>query len=66
MIIDPDSPSRLLVLEVPDDDLPAERVHFDVRPRQRSRDAEADHLLGHPEGNQLCVLRSQDELDAGR
>lgn len=47
MIIDPDTDHRLLFVEVPDADLPAKRIHFDVRPRQRSRDDEVDHLLAH-------------------
>lgn len=47
MIIDPDTSHRLLFIEVPDADLPAKRIHFDVRPRNRSRDDEVDHLLAH-------------------
>jgi hypothetical protein len=47
MIIDPDTAHRLLFIEVPDDELPAKRIHFDVRPRRRSRDDEVDHLLAH-------------------
>ena len=47
MIIDPDTAHRLLFIEVPAADLPAKRIHFDVRPRQRSRDDEVDHLLAH-------------------
>lgn len=45
MIIDPDTDHRLLFIEVPDPDLPAKRIHLDVRPRQRPRDDEVTHLL---------------------
>jgi hypothetical protein len=84
-IHDPESGHTLLFIEVPDTDLPDKRVHFDVRPRERSRDDEvawlqtrgarliADHrgiygpgtgwvILGDPEGNQFCVLRSEAEV----
>ena len=84
-IHDPGSRHTLLFIEVPDEDLAAKRIHFDVRPRERGQDDEvawlltrgarmvADHrgthgpgtgwvTLGDPEGNQLCVLRSQEEV----
>lgn len=47
MIIDPESDHRLLFIEVPDSDLPTKRIHFDMRPRQGSRDDEVAHLLDH-------------------
>ena len=45
MIIDPDGEARLLFIDVPDEELPAKRVHFDVRPRERSRDEEVEWLV---------------------
>lgn len=45
MIVDPDSGHQLLFIEVPDAELPAKRIHFDVRPRTRSREDEVDWLL---------------------
>lgn len=45
MICDTASDHRLLFIEVPDDVLPAKRLHLDVRPRERSRDAEVEWLL---------------------
>ncbi len=84
LIRDPESGHRLLFIEVPDADLPAKRIHFDVVPRTGTRDEEVARLLAHgavevadhrgvhgpgtgwvvladPEGNQLCVLRSEAE-----
>ena len=37
MIRDPESGHRILFIEVPDEDLPAKRIHFDVRPRDGRR-----------------------------
>ncbi len=89
MIQDPGSSHRLLFIEVPDEHLPAKRIHFDVRPRSGTQAAEIDRVLGlgatlvvdrrgiywpgsgwavlaDPEGDQFCVLRSEQELhDAG-
>ena len=89
MIQDPGSGHRLLFIEVPDEHLPAKRIHFDARPRSGTQAAEIDRVLGlgatlvvdrrgiygpgsgwavlaDPEGNQFCVLRSEQELhDAG-
>jgi catechol 2,3-dioxygenase-like lactoylglutathione lyase family enzyme len=60
-IHDPESGHTLLFLEVPDEELPAKRIHFDVRPRGRvaagarrrtrrgpSRDPRTRQRLGHP------------------
>jgi hypothetical protein len=44
-IHDPESGHQLLFIEVPDDELPAKRIHLDVRPRERSRDEETAWLL---------------------
>jgi hypothetical protein len=88
MIRDPRTEHRLLFIEVPDADLPAKRIHFDVVPREGTRDEEVERLLAHgatlvadhrgnhgpgtgwviladPEGNQMCVLRSQAERTDG-
>ena len=45
MILDPDTGHKLLFIEVPDAELPAKRIHLDVRPRSRSREEEVDWLL---------------------
>jgi catechol 2,3-dioxygenase-like lactoylglutathione lyase family enzyme len=44
MIRDPETGHRLLFIEVPDEELPAKRIHFDVRPRERSREEEVEWL----------------------
>ncbi|MCW2814153.1 MAG: hypothetical protein JWN84_1608 [Nocardioides sp.] len=84
MIRDAASGHQLLFIEVPDADLPAKRIHFDLAPREGTRDDEVARLLAHgavevadhrgihgpgsgwvtladPEGNQLCVIRGQQE-----
>lgn len=45
MIRDADSGHRILFIEVPDEELPAKRVHFDVRPREGSQDDEVERVL---------------------
>ena len=45
MIRDPESGHRILFIEVSEPDLPAKRIHFDVRPRERSRDEEIAWLI---------------------
>jgi hypothetical protein len=85
MIQDPDSGHRVLFIEVLDAKQVKNRLHLDLRPRERSRDEEvawllaygateiADHrgihgpgsgwvVLADPEGNEFCVLRSENEL----
>ena len=47
MIRDPLSDHRLLFVEVPDTELPAKRMHFDLRPRDGSRDEEVGRLIAH-------------------
>lgn len=39
-IHDPGTGHTLLFLEVPDEDLPAKRIHFDLRPRERTQEDE--------------------------
>ncbi len=46
MIRDPESGHRLLFIEVPDAELPAKRIHFDLRPRSGGQAEEIDRLLG--------------------
>jgi hypothetical protein len=47
MIRDPASGQRLLFIEVPDAELPAKRIHFDIAPREGTRDAEVARLVAH-------------------
>ncbi len=85
MIFAPDGTTRLLFIEVPDDKVLKNRLHLDLRPTDRTRDAEVERLLAagatqvadlrtpeggwvvlaDPEGNELCILRSDAELNAG-
>ena len=46
MILDPDSGHAILFIEVPDTELPAKRIHFDLRPRAGGRDAEVERVRG--------------------
>ena len=43
-IHDRESGHTLLFIQVPDAELPAKRIHLDVRPRERPRDEEVDWL----------------------
>ena len=45
LIRDPDTGHTLLFIEVPDAELPAKRIHLDVRPRERVQDEEVAWLL---------------------
>jgi len=47
MIRDPLTDHRLLFIEVPDAQLPAKRIHFDLRPRGGTRDEEVERLVVH-------------------
>lgn len=47
MILDPETGHRLLFIEVPDAELPAKRIHLDVRPRERTQADEVAWLLSH-------------------
>ena len=47
MIVDPASGHRILFIEVPDTKQVKNRVHFDLRPREGTRDEELDRLLDH-------------------
>lgn len=46
MIRDPANGHQLLFIEVPEPKSEKNRVHLDVRPRERTRDEELDRLLG--------------------
>jgi len=83
MIFSVDGRTRLLFIEVPEGKQIKNRVHFDLRPTDVTRDEEVDRLLGigatevadrrrpdgsgwvtlaDPEGNELCILRSDSEV----
>jgi hypothetical protein len=47
MIRDPDTDHRILFIEVPDRKRDKNRLHFDLRPRQRTRDEEVASLVKH-------------------
>jgi hypothetical protein len=47
MIVDPETGHRVLFIEVPDAKAVKNRVHFDLRPRERTRDEELAWLLEH-------------------
>ncbi len=88
MIRDPGTHHQLLFIEVPDAELPAKRIHLDLRPRSGTRDEEVERVralgatevadqrgvagpglgwvvFADPEGNQFCILRSEDEVATG-
>jgi hypothetical protein len=44
MILDPETGHHILFIEVPDQELPAKRIHFDLRPRAGSRDEEVERV----------------------
>jgi len=46
-IHDPETGHTVLFIEVPDAELPKKRIHFDLRPRQGTRDEELERLLAH-------------------
>lgn len=50
MIHDPDTGHRLLFIEVPDEVLPAKRIHLDVRPRERTQEDEVAWLTAQGAG----------------
>jgi hypothetical protein len=86
MIFSPDGSHRILFIDVPDAKQLRNRVHFDLRPTDRSRDEEHERVLAlgatdvedqrhhgdgrgwwvmaDPEGNEFCILRSDDERRA--
>ncbi|UFN46285.1 VOC family protein [Nocardioides okcheonensis] len=44
MILDPETRHHVLFIEVPDAELPAKRIHFDLRPRTGTRDEEVERV----------------------
>ena len=86
MILSRDRTHRLLFIEVPESKQLKNRIHFDLRPVEGSRDTELVRLielgattiddrrnvdgtgwvvLADPEGNEFCILRSNDEVATG-
>jgi catechol 2,3-dioxygenase-like lactoylglutathione lyase family enzyme len=47
VILDPETGHRLLFIEVPDAKVGKNRLHFDLRPREGTRDEELATLLAH-------------------
>jgi catechol 2,3-dioxygenase-like lactoylglutathione lyase family enzyme len=47
MVQDPESGQRVLFIEVPEAKQVKNRLHLDLRPRERSRDEEVAWLMGH-------------------
>jgi len=87
MIYSADGQHRVLFIEVPDSKQAKNRIHFDLRPAEGTRDAELARLtelgagvvtdrrnpdgtgwvvLADPEGNEFCILRSENEVAAQR
>ena len=85
MIVDRASGHQLLFIEVLDHKLVKNRVHLDLVPTDRRRDAEVDRVLAlgasqvadrrrpdgsgwvtlaDPEGNEFCIVRSDEERAA--
>ena len=68
MILHPRTGHRVLSIETPDVKAAKNRLHFDLRPTDATRDEEVERLvalgatvLADPEGNEFCVLRSESE-----
>jgi hypothetical protein len=59
MIRDPETGHQLLFIEVPDEELPAKRIHLDLRPRERTRDEEVEWLASYG-ATQLADHRTSD------
>jgi hypothetical protein len=47
MILDPETGHRVLFIEVPEGKSMKNRIHFDLRPREGTRDQELERLLDH-------------------
>lgn len=45
LIVDPDTGHQILFIEVPEPKSVKNRIHFDLRPREGTRDAELERLL---------------------
>lgn len=46
LIVDPDTSQRLLFIEVPEDKQVKNRLHLDLRPRERTREEEVEVVVG--------------------
>ena len=85
LIMSRDGSHKLLFIEVPDTKQAKNRIHFDLRPADGTRDEELARLIDHgakplddlrrpdgtgwvtladPEGNEFCILRSDEERAA--
>jgi hypothetical protein len=58
MILDPDTGHTVLFIETPDTKSGKNRLHFDLRPRQGTRDEELERLLAHG-ATQVADLRGR-------
>jgi len=54
-----DGDQPLLFIAVPDEELPAKRIHLDLEPTDRTRDDEVDRVLGLG-ATQVADLRNAD------
>jgi len=59
MIFSPDGQSRILFIEVPEDKQVKNRLHFDLRPTDGTREQEVERVLGLG-ATQLADLRRPD------
>ncbi len=64
MIRDPESGHLLLFIEVPESKSVKNRIHFDLRPRERTRDEEVAWLMSHG-ATQVADRRGQDGPGSG-
>lgn len=81
-IVPPEGGQELLFIEVPEPKTVKDRLHLDLVPTDRRRDAEVERVVGlgatvladlrnddgtgwvvlaDPEGNEFCILRSDEE-----
>jgi hypothetical protein len=59
MIFSPDGHTRVLFIEVPDDKQVKNRLHFDLRPTDGTREQEVERVLGLG-ATQVADLRRSD------
>ena len=59
MILDPETDHRVLFIEVPEAKSGKNRLHFDLRPREGSREEELERLLAHG-ARVVADLRRED------
>lgn len=63
-IRDPGTGHAILFLQVPDAELPGRRIHFDLRPRERTQDEEIEWVRSHG-GRELADRRGIDGPGTG-